>query len=105
MLIAMLVLPSREDAPPAPVAAQSTSATASVVEPRPSAPQSRAISQPRASVAVTARATPSGRRMTPLTPDYPALVMPPLEPISEISIEPVAIEPLPTIPPLAGDPQ
>jgi hypothetical protein len=36
---------------------------------------------------------------------YPLLVTPPLEPLNEISIEPVAIEPLPVLQPLSGDRQ
>jgi hypothetical protein len=38
-------------------------------------------------------------------PNFPSLVMPPLEPLTQISIESVAIEPLGVIPPLAGEHQ
>lgn len=100
-LTIVLVVPSRESVNvPVPVVPPSNAPAISV----PVLPLDKALglnlaARPRE----IAPARSAARSDRPAAPKYPQLVMSPLAPLTQISIEPVAIEPLSAIAPLSGE--
>ena len=103
VLAAVLVIPrSERETGPLPVVPPSNAPSISI----PVLPLDVALSidtNPREIARPTSRVASRSPRVA--APDYPVLAMPPLEPLTEISIEPVAIEPLSAIAPISGERQ
>lgn len=104
MLVVLLGIPQVENAPPPAATGPSTSAMPAASAPRLTLEQN-AAARPRAAVPHAAPVKPPARRTSAPARDYPVLVMPPIEPLNQIFIEPVAIEPLGEIAPLSGERQ
>jgi hypothetical protein len=103
VIVALFVIPRVENVTPSTTTVP-PSVTAAVAGSRPAVEQP-VPARPRPVVARVARAKPPVRRTPPPALDYPLLLMPPIEPLHQLSIEPVVVEPLAPIPLLSGERQ